>query len=239
MLAMTRFGCVRVWEVASGRELGNFRARDQWPGDSVGALAFSPDNRVVASAGLGDYSILLWDVTGRWAGGKDKQAELSREAFGRLWEEVASPDASRAYAAVWRLVDSRRKAVAYLGENLHPQSPVSGREIGELIRALDSDRFDVRQTATQQLIALGDLAEPRVRATLAGRPSPEARRRLTQALHEMNRLRWRVIRAVASLEKIGSPEAQAVLEALCQGAPEALLTREAKAALERLTGLRR
>ena len=36
------------------------------------------------------------------------------------------------------------------------------------------------------------------------------------------------------LERIGSPDARRVLEALAKGVPEARLTREAKAALERL-----
>jgi hypothetical protein len=40
---------------------------------------------------------------------------------------------------------------------------------------------------------------------------------------------------VAVLERAGTPEARKVLEALAQGVAEARLTREAKAALGRLT----
>ena len=44
----------------------------------------------------------------------------------------------------------------------------------------------------------------------------------------------RTIRAIMVLERIGSPEAQGVLESLARGAPGARETEEAKASLRRL-----
>jgi hypothetical protein len=44
----------------------------------------------------------------------------------------------------------------------------------------------------------------------------------------------RQTRALEALEQIRSPEARKLLERLAAGAPEARLTREAQAALERL-----
>ena len=46
--------------------------------------------------------------------------------------------------------------------------------------------------------------------------------------------RLQAIRTIEILEQIGTPEAQHVLRSLAQGAPEARLTREAKASLNRL-----
>jgi len=42
------------------------------------------------------------------------------------------------------------------------------------------------------------------------------------------------VRAVEALERIGNPTAQAVLRKIANGAPEAALTGEAKASLERI-----
>jgi hypothetical protein len=44
----------------------------------------------------------------------------------------------------------------------------------------------------------------------------------------------RAVRAVAVLEDVGTPPARRILEALAGGEPEAILTREARAALRRL-----
>jgi hypothetical protein len=44
----------------------------------------------------------------------------------------------------------------------------------------------------------------------------------------------RELRAVEALERIGSAEARHLLEAVASGPPDALLTREARMALERL-----
>jgi len=80
-----------------------------------------------------------------------------------------------------------------------------------------------------------------MRKTLDGRPALETRRRLEQLIENQVRERWspsaewlRIGRALEVLEHIGSPEARQVLQALAEGAPGAMLTREAKAALERL-----
>jgi WD40 repeat protein len=47
---------VRLWDIASGKELANLRT-----GANVPALTFSPDGRVLAS-GQGDGRVALWDV---------------------------------------------------------------------------------------------------------------------------------------------------------------------------------
>jgi hypothetical protein len=77
---------------------------------------------------------------------------------------------------------------------------------------------------------------------LAGQPSLEQRRRLEMMLEKQDEerrspspQRLRILRALEALELAGTPEAAQLLQRLAGGAPEACVTREAKAALERLT----
>ena len=85
---------------------------------------------------------------------------------------------------------------------------------------------------------MGRPAEPALRKALDGQPSPEVRRRVRQLLNKLAAVpsgeRLRALRALEALEQIGTPPAREALEALARGAPEARLTQEAKASLERV-----
>lgn len=114
------------------------------------------------------------------------------------------------------------------------------RRLRQLLRDLESEHFAVRQAAEQGLRDLGELAELALSKALQARPTVEAKRRLEQLLAALNPaglLRGeplRAVRAIQVLERIGSPEARDVLTVLAEGLPKARLTREAKAALERI-----
>jgi hypothetical protein len=74
---------------------------------------------------------------------------------------------------------------------------------------------------------------------LRGRPSLEVHRRIDRLLAAVDAgIRapegLRVQRATAVLERVGSAEARRILTVLARGAPGALVTEEAKAALSRL-----
>ena len=76
-----------------------------------------------------------------------------------------------------------------------------------------------------------------LREALQGTPTEELRRQATRLLEKMTSLsneHLRHIRAVEALEYMATPEARKLLEDVAKGAPEARLTREAKAALDRL-----
>jgi hypothetical protein len=66
----------------------------------------------------------------------------------------------------------------------------------------------------------------------------EMRQRLEQLLRKVEPSRspdrLREVRAIEVLEHIGTSEAEQLLQTLAKGAPEARLTQEAKASLERL-----
>jgi hypothetical protein len=199
--------------------------------------AFSPDGRALASCG-DDCTIVVWDVTGR-AAGPPPAARLSPRELGPLWASLAGGDAAQARRAVWSLAAAPEQAVPFLREHLRPAPPPDRRRLAKLVADLDADRFEVRERATAELGALGDGAEPALREALAGRPPPEVSRRLEQVLARARGSApppesLRALRGVEVLEQAGTPEARRLLESLARGDPQARLTREAKACLERL-----
>src|SRR5262249_3987199 len=104
---------------------------------------------------------------------------------------------------------------------------------------LDSEGFAARDQATRELEKLGELAIPPLEKVLASQPSLETRRRAEQLLEKvsgkvLSAEQVRLVRAVEVLEQTGTSEAVQLPETLAKGAPGALPTREAQAALSRL-----
>jgi WD40 repeat protein len=229
-------GTVRLWEVATGQEVHCFRGH----GAGVNAVAFAPDGRRLAS-GSRDFTILVWDATGLLgADGRLAGRSLTDQQLAKCWQALIDPDARDAHQAVWLLAAAGNDSVAFLRGRLAPVPPDAPEQVARRLAALDDDDFTVRERATRELEGFGDVAEPLLRQALKGRPSVEARKRLTALLERLQSpvpppARLREIRALAALEQIGTPEARGVLRTLAEGAPEARLTQDAKAALERLT----
>jgi hypothetical protein len=87
---------------------------------------------------------------------------------------------------------------------------------------------------------IGSRAEGALRKVAKASPSAEVTRRVAELLQKIEKgaasgEQLRESRAVEVLEWIGTPDAKKLLEGLAKGAPDAALTREAKASLERLT----
>src|SRR5205085_2313678 len=105
------------------------------------------------------------------------------------------------------------------------------------IAHLDSDDFETREKASLELERLGRDAEQLLRDALAARPSAEAKRRVVELLDNLKeddspRTRcWS--RAVFVLERVGTPEARAVLEQLAAGDRVPRAAEDARAALKR------
>jgi hypothetical protein len=120
--------------------------------------------------------------------------------------------------------------------------PLPAEVVRSLLHDLDSDRFEVRVATETKLRELGDEAEPALREELKMHPSAEMKRRMEGVLEALDpsapltgeRLRW--ARAIQVLERIGSAEAQEILEDLAQGLASASRTRAARQSLERLRG---
>jgi len=204
---------------------------------SISALLFTPDGKRLVS-GSADTTALVWDLTG---GLTARHRPLTAPELDACWTDLAGADAERAYQAIRRLAASPTEMLPYLAKRLQPAAHADAKRVARLISDLDSDQFTVREQAYQELEQLGEGAIRACREALAGRPSLELRRRLETLLAKQDQerrlpspQRLQRLRALEALELAGTPPARQLLQKLAGGASEAGMTREAKAALERL-----
>jgi WD40 repeat protein len=228
---------VHVVEIATGKDRRRFAGHT----GRVLSLSFSADGTKLVS-GSGDTTALVWDLTAKRAAPADWAKPLSTKELEAAWEALASDDSARAFDTIRRLSAAPQEPIAFFREHLKPVGAVDEKQLTRLIGNLDSDEFTVREKATQELEALGEAAVDACRKALQGNPSAEAHRRLERLLSKQLREkglpspeRLRTLRALEILERAGTTEARQLLAALAGGAPGAWLTREAKAALGRLS----
>jgi RNA polymerase sigma factor (sigma-70 family) len=233
LLASSEKQAIHVWEVASGAKVRSFNGHRA----EVTSLGFDRDARRLVSASF-DSTVLVWDLTGRLRDGKLQPCQLAAADLESRWRDLAGRDAGKAYRAVWELTASGEASVDFLNQRLRAVPHPDPERIARLITELSSERFAVRQAAEAELKKLDVLAEKAMRQALQSKPPLEVRRRLEQLLQGINDPvpsleTLQMLRALAVLEHIASPQAHELLRALGQGAAEAHLTREARAALSR------
>jgi hypothetical protein len=224
---------LRLWDVLSGQVLLHRGDRELYSDLDGRWLACSPDGRTAAT-GHRDGTALIWNLQPE--GLKPSQAITAAERD-QLWADLAGADAAKAYAALYRLAARPPEALPFLRAHLRPAA-VAAEQLPKLVTALDSPQFKERDAAMQALAALADAAEPELRAALTRQPTAEQRQRIHQLLQRLEGFPspevCRRVRAIATLERIGTSEACEVLRRLATGAPGARETREARAALARL-----
>jgi RNA polymerase sigma factor (sigma-70 family) len=216
---------LQLWDLASGKAVAGRPIHAH-------SLALGGDGRTVATGHL-DTTVLLWDLPAP----ARPAIPLSDADLEACWADLAGFDGGRALAALARLADVPGQAVPLLRDRLRPVQPPAADELRRLLADLDDADFARREAASKQLTELGELAEAALRGALRGEPSPEVRRRVEALLAGLRLVQTpearRHLRAVRVLEGVSSAEARRLLERLAEGAPEARLTREAKASLER------
>jgi hypothetical protein len=225
-------GRIHLWEMATGKERRTLTGHR----GGICSLSFSTDGKSLASASA-DTTVLVWDMDEPECAQSEEKAPTPKH-LDACWADLAGEDAVRAYHAILTLARSGNAGAAMLRERLRP-IPLAGKDrIARLLRRLDADDFETREAASRSLAEMEEAAAPALEKALQDAPSPEAARRLRVLLNRLgsSRLtaaRLRALRAVEALERIGTADARRTLRELAAGLPEARLTQEATAALER------
>jgi WD40 repeat protein len=225
-------GSIQVLDILTAKELTMLKGHRA----AINALAFAPNGKVLASAS-DDTTAMLWDVTRIARSGPAAKAPRVSD-LEKWWQALMDSDAGTAFAAMRDFAAAPKETVAWLKVHVKPSEPLDVKRTQELVQQLDHEQFKVRDKAMNELVKLGEPLVPVLDKVLAGNPSPEIRRRLEELRAKLTGFvlsgeRLRGFRVVELLERIGTPESRLMLQGLAEGAPGALLTVSAQAALKR------
>ncbi len=236
---------ITLWETETGRERGHFLGHI----GRTNSVAISADGRFVVT-GADDTTALVWDAT-RPQTGKSSIRPDSAADVAACFKDLAGDNAEQAYASMWALINAPKKTVSFLGDQSSLFARADVQAIQRWIQDLDSNEFAERERANQELEWILDEAEAHLTKALQSKPSLELRCRIDLLL-EKSRMGYtskvlQKFRVIEILERIATPgadaapgadatrlAASALLKKLAAGTPEARLTQEAKASLERL-----
>jgi hypothetical protein len=160
-----------------------------------------------------------------------------------IWKDLTQNDdagSKKAWQGMHAMIESPRQAVPFLKERVKPVPRPDQKRIDRCVADLDSRNFRTRERAVKELEEFGQLAIPSLDRTLAEKTlSLDARKHAEELAVKLNRTvlsgdELRSLRAVEVLERIGSPDAVAVLRNLADGGEGAALTEQARKALSRL-----
>jgi RNA polymerase sigma factor (sigma-70 family) len=217
---------IRLWELASGQEV----ARLEVPADGTSDLAFSPDGRFLVACCHRSTQIPHDQVVRIWDVGTGQEMRHFAGHLGLIWCAAFAPDGRSVIsggtdgtALVWDVSDLMSRP------NAEPLTPDALKQRWNELANVDA-RIAYR--------ASWALSVPSAVAFLGDRlssASTQAQKRsvVTEGASGPPEV-LRTIRAVAAIERVGTPDARRTLERLAEGDPAALSTKEARSALTRL-----
>ncbi len=232
---------VRIWEVHTGNQITMLEGHT----DHVCAVSFSSSGRMLASgsAGLRENSALIWNIREQILTANKSAKRIDDAALQTLWSQLSDEDPKVAYRAIGSLVAVPERMVALVKSRLASVvEPTSEEHIKKLIRDLDDDNFQTRESATVELMKLRTAAESLLRKTLTETKSLEVRYRIRLILEAKvpkstisDAERRQLHRVIYALELIGDNNAIEQLKDLSTGYPDPAVVREAAAAVGRLS----
>jgi hypothetical protein len=229
---------VRLYDLFDLKEVAQLEGHQ----GELRAAAFSANGEFLVTGG-DDRSAIVWNVSPVAARLSPTIQASSDEHLAELFKQLENQDAAVGFAAVRDLRGCPDKAILLLDREIKRISRADFERIETWFKELESDDFEVREKASEELYKVGDIAEPLIRKALTGKlPSLETRRRLERFLERREKefgkapfpSQLRALRGLEVLEGIGNTDAAKVVARLAGGAPGAWLTIEAKQTLERM-----
>jgi hypothetical protein len=223
-------GAIRRFDLRSGRELTPLSGH----GSPVIALCWMRTGKRLRSYGA-DNQLLTWrgKPASEW---RPKVGSLSDDALQELWDVMRGDDPLDLYGCLQTLTANPAQAVPFLRKRLSPVPKADEERIERLVLDLHKGDYNTRKRAVVALRKLGAAVAPALRRAQEKGVYDELLRRLYFEFESLapKPEQLRAVRALRVLEQIGSAESAKLLKELAGGAAEAALTRQAKAALERL-----
>jgi WD40 repeat protein len=202
-------GLVRVWDVEKGSEKLHCKGHK----DRILAVAYSADGNLLLSAG-GSDGAKLWDAAtgaekqtwkhgamyvscagfspdGLWAitGGYDGTTRLWDVATGELRARFSGTGGVNDFAfssiAQTLAICSNSREIALFPLSFQDPTAKELASINSLLIKLDNDSYEVRESASKELLDLGFAAEPELRRAAKDSPSAEVRIRARRVREDM------------------------------------------------------
>ncbi|MGH7201697.1 MAG: WD40 repeat domain-containing protein [Planctomycetaceae bacterium] len=228
-------GTVRIWEVATGREVHRFEGHR----GAVLCAAYNAEGTRLASGGT-DGTVLVWDATSA-RGSFLPDGPLADADLEQLWRDLAATDPAAGYRAMGLVSRLVEQTLPYLKGRVEATIvPIRREHILTLIDQLDDPDYVVRHRATQELKTLLEIATPLLIAAMQDHPSPEARQRIRRLLNRIEDTprfttadRRRLVRIIRAVEHVSGEDARAILETIIADVPVPEIIAAARAALAR------
>ncbi len=246
-LTTAKNGSAFLWDSISKTHIHKIEGHDETA--NIVASEFSPDGTLFATGASGrkDSSMIIWDLKKVVFPDIGKKEEpLDEAATEANWKALSDASAKKANDAITQFVNHGDLQTDRFSARIKKLTNiVDSTKIDEYIKKLDSNNYSERANATESLLKLRNVAEPKLKRELRITDSVEVRWRIDLILKtpitkpkiaeaDFRRLR----RLIHALELTANDTAVELLDNLSQGHPHIDVAREATQALIRTKAAR-